>query len=95
MFSEIFIIVIVCIFSRFISAYYFDLDLKDIMLILITIMCTIICFFRDYVVYSYLGVMALSLQIVVNNFFYFDKKELLVFLFFLSVLVLIFVIILK
>ena len=95
MFSEIFIIAIVCIFSRFVSAYYFDLDLKDIMFILITIMCTIVCFLKNYVIYSYLGIIALSLQIIINNFFYLDKTELLFFLIFLSVLILIFAIVFK
>ena len=95
MFSEIFIIAIVCIFSRFVSSYYFDLDLKDIMLILITIMCTIVCFLKNYVIYSYLGIIALSLQIIINNFFYLNKIELLFFFIFLIVLILIFAIVLK
>lgn len=68
-------IVIVFIITRFIGSYYFDLEIKDVVSILTIAMCIVFYFLNGNYICSIISINVLALMIVVNKFFYLEKKD--------------------
>ena len=73
-------IAIVFIITRFIGSYYFDLEIKDVVSILIIAMCIVLYFLNGNYICSIISINSLVLMIVANNYFYLEMSDFFCFL---------------
>ena len=81
------IIAIVFIVTRFIGSYYFDLEIKDVILILVISMSIVMYFIKENYISSILSINCLALMIVENNFFYLEKEDFFCFLIYILLII--------
>lgn len=74
------IIAIVFIITRFIGSYYFDLEIKDVVQILIIAMCIVFYFLNGNYMCSIIGINIFALIIVKNEFYYLEMRDFFCFL---------------